>query len=51
MNTAPSCPKHDAAEEQAIDGEARTSFWHWFAIGVVVVCWIAEATMCAERGF
>jgi hypothetical protein len=26
-------------------------FWHWFAIGVLLFCWIAEATMCADRGF
>ena len=23
----------------------------WFAIGVLVFCWLAEASMCAERGF
>jgi hypothetical protein len=27
------------------------TFWHWFALGVLVFCWIAEASMCAERGF
>jgi hypothetical protein len=26
-------------------------FWQWFAIGVLVFCWIAEASMCADRGF
>jgi hypothetical protein len=26
-------------------------FWPWLAIGVLVFCWVAEATMCAERGF
>ena len=26
-------------------------FWHWFAIGVLLFCWIAEATLCADRGF
>ena len=26
-------------------------FWHWFAIGVLLFCWIAEATLCAQRGF
>jgi hypothetical protein len=26
-------------------------FWLWFAIGALLFCWIAEATMCAERGF
>jgi hypothetical protein len=24
---------------------------HWLAIGVLLFCWIAEATMCAARGF
>ena len=33
-------------------GEASLqSFWQWFAIGVLIFCWIAEATLCAERGF
>jgi hypothetical protein len=31
--------------------EESASFWPWFAIGVLVLCWIAEATMCADRGF
>jgi len=26
-------------------------FLHWFAIGVLLFGWIAEATMCAARGF
>jgi hypothetical protein len=26
-------------------------FWQWFAIVVLLFCWIAEATLCAERGF
>ena len=26
-------------------------FWQWFALAALVFCWIAEATMCAERGF
>jgi hypothetical protein len=26
-------------------------FWHWFALAVLLFAWIAEATMCAERGF
>jgi hypothetical protein len=23
----------------------------WIALGVLVVCWIAEASLCAARGF
>jgi hypothetical protein len=25
--------------------------WGWVAVGILVICWIAEATMCAARGF
>ena len=30
---------------------AAQKFWLWFALATLVFCWIAEATMCAERGF
>jgi hypothetical protein len=33
------------------DEETHSTFWHWFALGVLLFCWIAEASMCAERGF
>jgi hypothetical protein len=34
------------------DTDARAQkFWLWFAVAVLAFCWIAEATMCAERGF
>jgi hypothetical protein len=23
----------------------------WLAVGVLVVCWVAEASLCAARGF
>jgi hypothetical protein len=26
-------------------------FWQWFALAALLLGWIAEATMCAERGF
>jgi hypothetical protein len=31
--------------------KSEQKFWHWFAIGVLLFCWIAEATLCAQRGF
>jgi hypothetical protein len=31
--------------------EDQSIFWVWFALGVLLFGWIAEATMCAERGF
>ena len=39
------------AEAEAAAAAATQRFWQWFAVGVLVFCWIAEASMCAERGF
>lgn len=36
----------DSPEEQS-----QSVFWQWFALAVLLIAWIAEATMCAERGF
>jgi hypothetical protein len=34
------------------DADTRVQkFWQWFALIALLFCWIAEATMCAERGF
>jgi len=39
-------------ESDAEVGEQPQSvFWHWFALAVLLFCWIAEASMCADRGF
>jgi hypothetical protein len=34
-----------------VEDRSLQVFWQWFAIGVLVLCWIAEASMCADRGF
>jgi len=34
-----------------MSAEQEQTFWQWFAVCVLLFCWIAEATMCAERGF
>jgi len=39
-----------AERPPAEDRPVRT-FWHWFAVGVLFFCWIAEASLCAQRGF
>lgn len=39
------------SREQESAEESHSSFWAWFAIGALLFGWIAEATMCAERGF
>ena len=46
MNAAP-----DRTEDSAPREETAQVVWHWFAIGLLVICWIAEAAMCADRGF
>lgn len=52
MNAAPGhLTKRDAAPEPATDEESDSAFWVWFALGVLMFCWIAEASMCAVRGF
>jgi len=38
-----------AENEQGEDSFA--TFWQWFALAVLLFAWIAEATMCADRGF
>jgi hypothetical protein len=27
------------------------TFWQWLAIGLLVGCWLAEATWCIEGGY
>ena len=52
MNAAPEYfKKRDDAPATATEEEETSSFWAWFALGVLMFCWIAEASMCAERGF
>jgi len=43
--------RRDTTKEYADQEEDQSIFWVWFALGVLIFCWIAEATMCAERGF
>ncbi|HEU5135225.1 MAG TPA: hypothetical protein VFU13_08795 [Steroidobacteraceae bacterium] len=48
-------PRHEpprcAEDDSERDEQSRSMFWHWFAIAVLLFCWIAEASMCADRGF
>ena len=41
--------RHEVDEEA--DEKSHSVFWHWFAFAVLIFCWIAEASMCADRGF
>jgi hypothetical protein len=40
-----------SADEHEDQDDAIATFWHWFALAALLFAWIAEATMCADRGF
>jgi hypothetical protein len=42
--------KRPAGRRDEVHTRAQ-KFWLWFALAALAFCWIAEATMCAERGF
>lgn len=44
-------PVRDEPRDSAPEEQSQSVFWHWFALAVLLFAWIAEATMCAERGF
>lgn len=44
-------PTRDEPRDSTSGEQSESAFWHWFAIAVLVFAWIAEASMCAERGF
>ena len=31
--------------------ETRTGKWQWLFIGILLACWLAEATLCAATGY
>jgi len=41
----------DEPRDSAPEKDSEATFWHWFALAALLFAWIAEATMCAERGF
>jgi len=43
-------PQRPARDRRDTDTPLQ-KFWQWFALVALLFCWIAEATMCAERGF
>jgi len=44
-------PIERTQDPEASEEKSFSSFWQWFALAVLLFCWIAEATMCADRGF
>ncbi len=53
MNESPGTGEErcDTAPDRRESEDGQSIFWVWFALGVLMFCWVAEATMCAERGF
>ena len=45
MSRAPDHTENESREDSA------ASPWQWIAVGLLLLCWIAEASMCADRGF
>ena len=43
--------EQETREPRTEEGDSEGSFWQWFALGALLFAWIAEAMMCAERGF
>jgi len=39
------------AEKPETEDRPVQTFWHWFALGVLFFCWIAEASLGAQSGF
>jgi len=46
----PEQDRDDAASPQPRE-ESHSSAWQWLFIGVLLACWLAEATLCAGSGY
>ena len=51
MSEQPHEPEPTNPRERDAPRESSHALWGWVAVGVLVLCWIAEASMCAARGF
>jgi len=51
MSAAAGQDRRASAPDCSQGEDGQSIFWVWFALGVLIFCWVAEATMCAERGF
>ncbi len=43
--------REERREAPDADGDRIQAMWHWIAVGTLLCCWIAEASMCGARGF
>ena len=44
-------PRATDAPRPGAEEDSRTGLWQWLAVGLLLACWLAEATLCAGRGF
>ena len=44
-------PRFQENRQPPAGDDAGGTFWQWLAIGVLIGCWLAEATWCIDRGF
>ena len=40
----------ESPETSRPDDKPVAAFWQWIALGVLILCWVAEASLCAARG-
>lgn len=43
--------REEEAAQTGAEQETRAGIWQWLFIGVLLACWLAEATLCAARGY
>ena len=43
-------PGHETPATSRPEDKPVAAFWQWFALGVLILCWVAEASLCAARG-
>ena len=44
-------PRASETPRPGAEDESRAGIWQWLALGVLLACWLAEATLCAAGGF
>ena len=44
-------PRVSTADQKPAAEDDSSNLWQWLAIGVLIGCWLAEATWCIDRGF
>jgi hypothetical protein len=51
MNRPVKRDEESRVHQQSDADDSGGAWWQWLAIGLLVGCWLAEATWCMERGY